>query len=177
MHRLFVALRPPYAMRAQLIGLMGGVQNARWQSDDQLHLTLRFIGEVDGRKADDIALALHAIDRPRPTIALAGAGSFDRRGQVHTLWAGVAADDALKLLHDRVERALARAGVAPDERAYKPHITMARLSRDAGPVEPFVARAAGLTSPPATIDAFILFESSLGSEGAAYHAVARYPLT
>jgi RNA 2',3'-cyclic 3'-phosphodiesterase len=176
MHRLFAALRPPPAMRAQLLDIMGGVPGARWQSDDQLHLTLRFIGEVDRHQAEDIAVALATIDHPRPTVALAGAGSFVSKGHPHTLWAGIAADDALKLLHDRIERALTLAGVAPDPRAYKPHITIARLNRTTGPIEPFLARAATLTSAPVTLDAFMLFESTLGSDGAVYDTVARYPL-
>lgn len=176
MHRLFVALRPPPDMRAQLLGAEGGVPGARWQNDDQLHLTLRFIGEVDRPQADDIAVALAAIDRPRPTIALQGAGSFGRKGHVHSLWAGIAPDDALHQLHERVSRALVRAGVPPEQRAFKPHITLARLGRNAGPVEPFLARVAGLASPPVTIDAFLLFESQLGHDGAVYEAVARYPL-
>jgi len=177
MHRLFVALRPPPSMRAQLLGLMGGVPGARWQDDEQLHLTLRFIGDVERPQADDIAAVLAVVDRPRPTIALDGVGSFDHKGHAHTLWASVRADDALRLLHDRVERALLRAGVPPDPRAFKPHITIARLNRQAGPIEPFVARNAALTSDPATLDAFILFESRLGQEGASYQAVARYPLS
>jgi len=176
MHRLFVALRPPAEMRAQLLGLMGGVPGARWQSDDQLHLTLRFIGEVDRPQADDIAASLGTIDRPRPTIALRGAGSFGHKGRVHSVWAGVAPDEALHQLHDRVSRALVLAGVAVEQRAFKPHITLARMSKGCGPVEPFLGRIAGLSSLGATIDAFILFESRLGHEGAAYDAVARYPL-
>ncbi|HWI87362.1 MAG TPA: RNA 2',3'-cyclic phosphodiesterase [Sphingomonas sp.] len=176
MHRLFVALRPPYALRSQLIGLMGGVPNARWQRDDQLHLTLRFIGEVDRHRADDIAVALAGIGHPRPTIALSGTGMFDRKGIVHTLWAGIRPDPALNLLHDRVERTLLDAGVAPEQRAFKPHITVARLNREAGPVEPFLARTAGLASPAAELDAFMLFESRLGHDGATYEAIARYTL-
>jgi 2'-5' RNA ligase len=176
MHRLFVALRPPPEMRARLLSLMGGVRGARWQRDDQLHLTLRFIGEVDRPRADDVASALSAVDRPRPRITLQGAGSFDHKGQVHCLWAGVAPDDALSQLHDRVNRALVRAGIAPEQRAFKPHITLARLGRQAGPVGPFLGRTAGLAGPPTTIDAFILFESRLGQDGASYDAVVRYPL-
>ena len=163
-------------MRAALLALMGGMPGARWQSDDQLHLTLRFIGEVDRPQADDIAAALGGVDRPQPTVALQGAGSFDHKGVIHSLWAGIAPNEALRHLRDRVERALVRAGVAPDQRAFKPHITLARLGRQAGPVEPFLARIAGLAGPPTTIDAFLLFESRLGHEGASYEAVARYPL-
>ena len=176
MHRLFVALRPPKEMRAMLLALMGGIPGARWQDDDQLHLTLGFIGEVDRHLADDVATALAAVDRPRPTIALQGAGSFDHKGQIHSLWAGVAPDEALRQLHDRINRALLSAGAAPEQRAFKPHITLARLGKGAGPVEPFLARIAGLASAPVTLDAFLLFESRLGHEGASYEAVGRYPL-
>jgi len=176
MHRLFVALRPPNEMRATLLALMGGVPGARWQNDDQLHLTLSFIGEIGRHQADDIAAALAAIDRPRPTIALHGAGSFDHNGQVHTIWAGIVADEALRQLHDRVNRALIAAGAAPNQRAFKPHITLARLGKTAGPVGPFLRGIAGLASAPVTLDAFLLFESRLGHEGASYEAVGRYPL-
>jgi 2'-5' RNA ligase len=176
MHRLFVALRPPPEMRSALLALMGGVPGARWQDDDQLHLTLSFIGEVDRPQADDIAAALEAVDRPRPTIALQGAGGFDRKGHVHSLWAGIAPDDALHQLHDRVNRALIAVGAKPEQRAFKPHITLARLGRQAGPVEPFLERIAGLSSAPLTLNAFLLFESRLGHNGASYEAVARYPL-
>jgi len=176
MHRLFVALRPPFALRAQLLEAMGGVPGARWQNGDQLHLTLRFIGEVAPREAEDIAAALASVSHPAPEIALAGVGAFDRKGHVHTLWAGIAADERLLALHKRVDRALVHCGRPPETRAYKPHITLARFGRGAGPVEPFLVRAAALASAPVALDAFFLFESRLGSDGAIYEAVARYPL-
>ena len=176
MHRLFVALRPPAQMRQALLARMGGVPGARWQDDDQLHLTLSFIGEVDRPEADDIAAALATVDGPRPTIALQGAGSFDHKGHVHSIWAGIAPDGPLKQLRDRVNRALLTAGARPEQRAFKPHITLARLGRDAGPIAPFVAGIAGIASAPVTLDAFLLFESRVGHNGASYEAVARYPL-
>jgi len=176
-HRLFVALRPPPAMRRLLLAQMGGVPGARWQDDEQLHVTLRFIGEVDRPEAEDIAAALGSVTHPCPSLTLSGAGVFDRKGKVHTLWAGVARDAGLTALRDRINRALARAGVAPDERAFTPHITLARLGGSAGPVGPFLARAADLSSPLCMLDAFLLYESSLGQGGARYEAIARYPLT
>jgi 2'-5' RNA ligase len=176
MHRLFVALRPPPAIRRQLLDMMGGVRGARWQSDDQIHLTLRFIGEIERHRAEDVAAALRRVTFPRPTIALAGTGTFDRKGVVHTLWAEVDADDALQALRIRIDRALVAAGIAPEGRALHPHITLARLAKGAGPIEPFLARTAGLASPPVTIDTFILYESVLGRDGATYLAVERYPL-
>ena len=114
MHRIFVALRPPPAMREALLALRTSLPNARWQDDDQLHLTLRFVGEVDRPEAEDVAAALGTIDGPAPEIALSGVGTFDHHGAAHTLWAGVRRNDALKRLHDRIERALRGGGVVPD---------------------------------------------------------------
>lgn len=175
MHRLFVALRPPAAIRAQLIALMTGIGGARWQDDEQLHLTLRFIGEVDARRADDVAAALASLRAPAMTLAIAGVGQFEHRGRADTLWAGVGPHDALAHLHRKIDRALVQAGLPPERRAYRPHITLARLGAGAF-TAPFLARHAGLTSAPFTIDAFALFESHLGRDGARYEAVARYPL-
>lgn len=175
MHRLFVAIRPPRDIRELLLGLMGGVQNARWQDDEQLHLTLRFIGEVDGHRARDIAAALGSLHHQRFDIALSGVGSFERRGK-GALWAGVSPPDELKALHKKVDQACLRAGVEPDKRVYHPHITLARLGRSTGPVDAFVERWAGLSSPAFSIDSICLYESRLGSEGASYTIAERYPL-
>lgn len=176
MHRLFVALRPPPVLRRQLLDTMGGVPGARWQDEDQLHLTLHFVGEVERPRAEDIAAGLDRVREPCPVVRLAGVGTFDRKGRVHTLWAGIAHDAGLHALQRRIERALVLAGAMPETRAFHPHVTLARLGRDAGPIEPFLRRHAGLASAAFQCDAFILFESSLGSAGATYSAVARYPL-
>ncbi|WP_336965397.1 RNA 2',3'-cyclic phosphodiesterase [Sphingobium aquiterrae] len=177
MHRLFVAIRPPAAIRVQLLGLMQGVEGARWQGDDQLHLTLRFIGEVDRHRAADIADALARITSPMFTLALHGVGSFDQRGRVNALWAGVQPHDEVGRLHRSVDRACVNAGVAPDMRAYLPHITLARANRGTGPLDDFVAAHGGLSSPPFAVREFGLYESILGSEGAVYHLAERYRLT
>lgn len=176
MHRLFVAIRPPRAVRAQLLGMMGGVRGARWQSDDQLHLTLRFIGEVDRHQAGDLVAALGAIHFPRFEIALAGVGSFDRRGQAEALWAGVTPHEPLKALHNKVDQAAARIGIEPDRRVYLPHITLARLNRSSGPVDRLLEAVSSVSSPPFTVDSFCLYESHLGQEGSIYSVVERYRL-
>lgn len=178
MHRLFVALRPPPEIRALLIAVMGGVPRARWQDDEQLHITLRFIGEVDRPQAEDVAAALGKVYAEAPAIAIAGVGRFDKAGRTDAIWAGVTPRQPLAELHARVDRALAQAGVSPDTRAYLPHITLARLPRTAGAelaVERFLAERAGLASGVFTPDALLLFESRLGHEGARYEAIARYP--
>ncbi len=176
MHRLFVGLRPPAAVRAQLLALMGGVTGARWQDDAQLHLTLRFIGEVERPMAEDVAVALSNVHFPPLALALAGVGQFDSRGRPNALWAGVHPHGPLAELHKKVDQALVRCGLAPERRAYLPHITLARMNVAAGPTDRFLESHAGLASAPFTLDHFLLFASTLGREGARYEAVERYPL-
>jgi 2'-5' RNA ligase len=174
MHRLFVAIRPPATVRAMLLDIMAGVQGARWQDDAQLHLTLRFIGEVDRHAAQDIADALAAVRFSPFDIAVAGVGCFDRRGMVDTLWAGVQPRDPLAHLHAKVDRACVRAGQPADDRAYLPHITLARMNRSCGPVDSYIAHHAALASAPFTATEFHLYESRLGRAGASYEPVATY---
>jgi 2'-5' RNA ligase len=176
MHRLFVAIRPPAAIRAILLGAMGGISGARWQSEDQLHLTLRFVGEVDRHLAGDIHAALGAVHQPGFEIALSGIGAFDRRGWPDAVWAGVSPHEPLKALHKKVDAALTRVGVAPDQRAFLPHVTLARLKRSSGTVGNLLQDAGGLTSPPFRVEHFGLFESMLTPDGAVYSLVERYPL-
>jgi RNA 2',3'-cyclic 3'-phosphodiesterase len=176
MHRLFVGLRPPPVVRTALLELSGGVPGARWQSDDQLHITLRFIGEVDRPVAEDVALALAGIHAPPLEIAIAGVGQFDRRGRIHTLWAGLAPREGLAALHRKVDQALVRCGLEREHRAYLPHITLARMNAPAGATAAFLAQHAALASPPFQLDQFCLFESHLGHEAARYEAVECYAL-
>jgi len=175
MHRLFVAIRPPEPVRESLVDLMEGISGARWQDDEQLHLTLRFIGEVDRHAASDIHAALGCIHHPPFEIAIDRLGTFERRGIPETLWAGVAPHEPVRTLHNKVDQAVARVGIAPARRAFHPHITLARL-RGAGAVHDLLARAGGTTSPPFSVDAFHLIESRLTPDGAIYTELESYRL-
>lgn len=177
MHRLFAGVDPPEAIKDQLLGLQEGVTGARWQAPEQLHLTLRYIGEVDGRTAEDVAVALSALRHPPFEVALAGVGCFERRGRPEALWVGVTRNAVLKILHDKVDRALAMAGVAPEGRAYLPHITVARLNGGSGPIRGWVERFGGAASEPWSIDTLTLWESHLGRSGAHSDPVAAIRLT
>ena len=176
MHRLFVAIQPPRTVRASLLAMMGGVRGARWQDDDQLHLTLRFIGEVGPHAADDVHAALGAIRHPGFEIAIDGLGCFDRRGEPVALWAGVTPHEPLQSLHRKVDQACVRAGLEPERRAYLPHITLARLGRGAGPIQPLVESAGGLSGPSFSVEEYCLYESELSAEKAHYSIIERYML-
>ena len=179
MPRLFVALRPPPMIRRALIETQGGVPGARWQDDEQLHLTLRFVGEVERRVAEDLADTLARVTAPAPMVVLTGVGRFERRGRTDALWAAVSPHDALAHLHRKIDQACVRVGLPPERRAYLPHITLARLSRSAGAsieIDRWLAHHAGLASAPFTLPHLVLYQSMLGREGASYEPVMRWPL-
>lgn len=183
MHRLFVALRPPPPVRRLLLAAQAGVLGARWQDDDQLHLTVRFVGAVERPVAEDVAAALAGVHAAVPPLRLAGVGRFGgseagRRGG-DALWAGIAPREPLAALHRKVDQALARVGLPREGRAFLPHLTIARLPRlgiDEGEVGQWLARNAALASEPFDAGHLVLYESLLGREGATYEAVARWPL-
>jgi 2'-5' RNA ligase len=99
----------------------------RWVGDEQLHLTLRFIGEVERPLANDIAAALQELGSRAFELRLSGVGKFERRSG-GAIWAGVEPKEPVAALAAKVERALQQAGLEPEHRAFAPHITLARCS-------------------------------------------------
>lgn len=173
-HRLFVAIRPPEAIRDALIDLMEGVDNARWQDEDQLHLTLRYVGETDPHTADDLAEALSSIRVEPFELRVSGVDFFERKGIPHTLWAGIAPSEPLQRLQRKVERACTSVGLVSETRKFAPHITMARLNASCGPSAPFLARNTGLSLGPWPVEDYILYESHLRPQGSLYEPIVTY---
>jgi 2'-5' RNA ligase len=176
MHRLFVAIRPPEHIRDVLIDAMDDNAEFRWQDDEQLHLTLRFVGEVERPLAEDLADALGRLRAPRFDLRIKGVGRFDQRSS-GALWAGVEPKEPVAALAAKIERVCLAVGLEPERRAFHPHITLARWKgHRSGDAEDFVARHRALTSNPFAVAAFALFESHLSRHGAHYEEVASYPL-
>ena len=176
MHRLFVAIRPPDPILDLLVDAMDDSPELRWVPDDNIHLTLRFIGEVERPLANDIAAALAAVRSPRFRLRLKGVGQFDRR-KGGALWAGVEPKDEVAALAATVERACQAAGIEPEHRAFRPHVTIARYGREErAAAHDFLERRRALASPEFTVERFILFESRLSRHGAHYEQIASYPL-
>jgi RNA 2',3'-cyclic 3'-phosphodiesterase len=176
MHRLFVAVRPPEPIRDLLIDAMDDSPDFRWQEEEQLHLTLRFIGEIDRPVADDLATALGGVRAGRFSARINGVGRFEQRNS-GALWAGVEPKEPLAALAAKVERTCQSVGLAPERRAYHPHITLARWKgRRTREVQSFLKRKRGFVSEPWDVDAFTLFESRLSRHGAHYEEIAAYPL-
>ena len=170
--RLFVGLDLPEPVQSALFASMGGVAGARWQSAAQLHLTLRFIGEVDRHSAADIAAALGRVNIRPFTAELGEPGLFEHRGRIDALWVGVRPAEALAGLAKAINTALASVGIAPEPRAFVPHITIARgrtmIGATGWPQSP-IRRVAW------PVNGFALFESRMGKDGSDYAMLARWP--
>ena len=176
MHRLFVAIRPPEAVRDTLIDAMEGIDGVRWVDDANLHLTLRFVGEVERPMANDLAAALGQIEWPGFELEIEGIGHFTRKGEVTALWARVPASEALEGLRQKVEGACEAVGLARETRRFTPHITLARIDRAAGPIGGWLGTFGDLRAGPWEVRDFVLYESHLGHTGAFYEPARRYDL-
>ena len=175
--RLFVALDLPRELRERLAALGGGVPGARWVPTENLHLTLRFIGEVPPFRAEEVDHALAALRARRFALTLAGIGTFAKAGRETVLWVGVERNERLELLQGKIETALQRAGLEPERRRFAPHVSLARLDNAApDKLAAFVQRHNLFRTEPFEIEHFTLFSSRLGKEQAAYEAEVEYGL-
>jgi len=175
--RLFVGLELPAALREHLSGLASGLPNARWTSPENLHITLRFIGDIDEAQAELVHDSLSLVRDAAFDLVIRGCGAFASGHRAHTLWAGV--DPAPPLLHlqSKVESAVARTGLEPEGRRFRPHVTLARLkSTPTERLQNFIA-GNNLLRAELRIERFVLFSSQLGQGEPVYTALADYPLT
>jgi len=176
--RIFVGIPLPGDVRERLAGVCAGLPGARWVAPDGLHMTLRFIGEVDNGQAEDVDAALGAIRAPAFAIAVSGIGCFERGRRVHTIWAGITPEDAIGHLQAKVESAIVRAGFEAEQRKFKPHVTLARLrNTPSRRVGEFLQACGPFFAGPFTAEAFTLFRSHLGHDGAHYERLSDYPLS
>lgn len=176
MHRLFVAIRPPVSIRDLLIDAMDDSFDFRWQQEDQLHLTLRFIGEVERPMADDLAHALAQIHAQPFDANVSGVGRFEQRNS-GALWAAVEPKARIAALASKVERICQSVGLEPERRSFHPHITLARWKgRRTREVQDYLERRRILSSEPFAVSRFVLFESRLSRHGAHYEELAAYDL-
>jgi 2'-5' RNA ligase len=199
--RLFVALAIPAPVAQSIMLIQGGVPGARWQTREQLHLTLRFIGEVENRDAAMLDDALAGIEAPGFDLQLHGVGQFGnkehRPGKVgarqgartgfpsgrattinsHALWAAARPSDALDHLQRKVDNAIRRVGQPQDAHKFTPHVTVARLRNpQPGKVIEWLTHHALFTSPIFAVSAFQLYSSRLTSDGSVYAVECDYPL-
>ncbi len=177
MPRLFVAIDIPEALCTFLHTMGRGIPGAKPVDTAQIHLTLRFIGEVDGGMAKDIKEALNDIHLPAFPLTVCGFGHFPPRKAPRVLWAGLAPSKELLHLRNRIERLLVACGLAAEQRKFSPHITIARLKNSPlKRIGEFLAGNALFRSEEFQVSTFVLYSSRLLKNGAAHTAERSYPL-
>ncbi len=176
MPRLFTALEIPRNAALSLSLLRGGLPGGRWIDVENYHITLRFIGDVDGRTADEIVARLDRIDRPEFQLSLSGIGSFGSK-KPHSIWAGVSAEPELFALQAEMERLCQRVGLPPDPRKFVPHVTLARLKASRlDDVVHYLAGRGDFHTSTFTASRFVLLSSRESVGGGPYLTEEIFPL-
>jgi len=177
MIRLFAALAIPGDVGEALAARQHGLLDARWRPIEAFHVTLRFFGDIPEDKADDLDLELEQVRGQPLDLELEGVGAFGEGADISAIWAGVKPTPGLEQLARRCETAARRAGLKPETRAYRPHVTMAYLRRpDAAAVARWLQAHNLLREGPFTATAFGLYSSTLGGEGSRYSLERLYSL-
>ena len=178
MLRLFTAVPIPFDVAETLKRRQTGLPGAKWRGAEHLHVTLAFYGEVDERRADDLAAELARIPGGTFDIELKGVGAFGDAHRSHTLWAGLEPNERLNVLAGRCKSAAERAGIRMEPRVYRPHVTLAYLKTQTNPdrIGAWITNHNLLHSPPIRIDRFGLYSSTLTDDGSYYELEREYPL-
>ena len=176
MPRLFTGLEIPPDIGQTLSGMRGGLPGARWIDPENYHVTLRFIGDIDGVAANEIASTLERINRKPFEVALQGLSSFGGK-KPRAVVASVVPSRPLMELQAELERLMQRFGFDPEGRKFIPHVTLARL-RDTSSFEAaeYLSARAAFRSPPFSVSRFVLFSSRASVGGGPYLVEAAYPL-
>ena len=176
MPRLFTALEIPRNAAMSLSLLRGGLPGARWIDVENYHITLRFIGDVDGRTADEIVDRLDRIDRPEFDLNLTGIGSFGSK-KPHSVYAGVSMAPEMVALQAEIERICQRLGLPADPRKFMPHVTLARLrSSRLDDVVNYLSGRGNFYSLPFKASRFVLLSSRDSVGGGPYITEEVFPL-
>ncbi len=177
MIRLFVAIDLPDAVKNGLSRICFGLPGAKWVQMDQIHLTLRFIGDVDGALFHDISSVLETVQDREFPLAIKGLGHFPPRKDPRVLWVGLEKCDELLSLRKKIDSCLVRLGVKSEKRKFAPHITLARLRKTPlSRMTTFLAGNALFSLPAFQVTSFFLYSSVLTPKGAIHTQEAVYRL-
>lgn len=176
MPRLFTALEIPQSAAMSLSLLRGGLPGARWIDRENFHITLRFIGDVDHRTADEVVAALDRVRRHQFELTLSGTGFFGSK-KPHSIWAGVQQTPALMALQAEHERICQRIGLPAEPRKFTPHVTLARLrNARVDDVVHYLTGRGNFVTGPFTASRFVVMSSRDSVGGGPYVMEEAYPL-
>jgi 2'-5' RNA ligase len=184
--RVFCAVELPSEVREKIAGRIsrlrkaGSEVRASWAREDALHITLKFIGEVDGGKVDSLSnAAAQAVLGLAPfELAIACAGAFPPHGPPRVLWLGVEDEDgSLAKLQRNLEDACATVGFAREDRKFHPHLTLARIRAPGGARElARIHKELPFHSLAFRVDSLVVMRSELNPKGSRYSVISRHAL-
>ena len=176
MPRLFTALELPSPLAFSLSLLRGGLPGARWVDPENYHITLRFIGDIDQRTADEVIGALDRVDRRSFELSLAGLDAFGGN-KPHSIVACVKGSAELRELQSEQERIIQRIGLEPERRKFRPHVTLARIKgASEADAAAYLALRGDFRTPPFAVGRFVLLSSRDSRGGGPYVMEEAYPL-
>ena len=178
MYRLFIAIDLPDLVKDAIANICFGVPGAKWVPKDQSHLTVRFIGEVDDYYYSRIVEGLENVTASRFDLSLKGVGYFPPRNKPKVLWVGIEKNEAMMDLRDAIEKELKAINLAPEERKFSPHITLARLGLQTplSKVTGFLSANGLFKIESIPVGEFHLYSSVLTPSGAVHRLEATYTL-
>lgn len=175
--RLFIAVPLPKEVKNVLIDLQEPIDGVRWQREQQMHLTLKFIGEANTQLTKSLQKRLSEIEYSTFTIRLKGLGYFPERSHPKVLWVGLRENLSLKELQQKVEEKCHEVGIAPESRPYKPHITLCRVQgASKRTINAFFNKHKKFEVEDIWVDQFVLYESKLHPDGARHRRVQTFSL-
>ena len=177
MPRLFTGLEIPAEIGQTLSSLRGGLPGARWIDPENYHVTLRFIGDIDGIYANEIASLLLRVNRKPFEVAVQGLSSFGGK-KPRAVVAQVVPSRPLIELQAELERLMQRIGLEPEGRKYTPHVTLARL-RDSSSLDvaDYLSARGYFRTAAFAVSRFVLFSSRASTGGGPYVVEGSYALS
>jgi 2'-5' RNA ligase len=180
--RAFIAIDLPENIRAAVRSTQASFRSAspdaRWTQPEGIHLTLKFLGEVSDRKVREVCDSLKRLGKFEAfAIGLRGFGFFPDARHPRVFWVGVEALAGLSRLAEQIEEAMRANGFAREERAFRPHLTLARfrVPQPQPTLQALLAQQGEQKLGNFEVSEFFLFESKLSPQGAEYRKVERFP--
>jgi 2'-5' RNA ligase len=179
--RTFIAIEVPEEIKTAIAALQDDLRRARaevsWTKPENIHLTLKFLGEIDEQLVSQVAQAcLEAAQNAAPfTLSLSGTGVFPNARQPRVLWAGLSdEDEQARRLQSQLDERLAALGFEREARAFHPHLTIGRIKSPKG-AQTLLARAIAYHLPALSFLAreIVLFRSQLHPAGAHYTPLSK----
>jgi len=176
MPKLFFGLEIPEAIKPALLGVREQIDGARWQNEQQLHLTLAFLGRVEEHRVALACDLARKVTAPSSDLEVQGIGCFGSPEHPKILWAGVTPEQPLAELQRNLAAQLTSGGFKLENHPFEPHITLSRFGARAGSVAALLKAHESTAFGTLPVNDFVLFESTPGPEGSVYTVLERFVL-